>query len=119
MGEIVARKQCLYDFIRAAHQTYPATGFIEVLSSLERSVQRCFLLSAFHDVAENQNYPDDRAAVIPDRRAAVVDRDFRPVFGDQDRVVHQPDDGMFAHDFRYRVFLRFARCFVDNLENIL
>ena len=44
------------------------------------------------DVPEDQHAADDVALGVPDRGGAVVNRPLRPVLGDQDGVVRQPDD---------------------------
>ena len=52
--------------------------------------------AAVRDVTEHQHAADDVAFLVADRGGAVVNGPLRAVFGDEDRVVRQPDDDAFV-----------------------
>src|SRR5262249_6687601 len=71
------------------------------------------------NVPEHQHDADDFALGIADRSAAVVNRDFGAVLGDQGGVIRQPDHHAFPDDPRDRTFDRLAGLLVHDAENFV
>ena len=73
---------------------------------------------ALGDVAEDQDRPDRGPGLVPDGGGAVVDGPLRPVPGDEDRVVRQPDDRPLPQGAEGGVLDRLAGLLVDDVEDV-
>ena len=62
--------------------------------------------------------PTGVAGLVPHRGGAVVDRPLRPVPGDEDGVVRQPDDRPLAQGPEGGVLDRLAGLLVDDVEDV-
>ena len=69
------------------------------------------------DVAEDENDTGDRAILVADGSAAVIDVDFRAVSANQNGVASQADDGIKPLHLRDRVFDGFPGDVVKNVED--
>ncbi len=98
---------------RLAHGRYDALGVGERILDLP------FLPPALTDVAKHQHHARDGPSCVANRSGAVIDRPFRAVLGDQQRVVGEPDDQALAQGPRGRILDRAARLFIDDLEDAL
>ena len=70
-------------------------------------------------IAKHQNYADNFAMFVPDRRCAVSYGALRAVLGDEYRVVRQTHNESFAQDLTHRVFDRLPSLFVEDAEHLL
>ena len=71
------------------------------------------------DVPEHQHRSLDGAALVANGRAAIVDRNFRSIFGDEDGVVCHAHDGALTQHLRHRALHCGAAEFIDDLENFV
>jgi hypothetical protein len=75
------------------------------------------LPSTFAHVAEHEHHSGDFTVRMANRSGAVVNRAFRAVFGDEQRVVCQTDNHAFAQGTGRGVLHRPASFFVDKFEH--
>ena len=71
----------------------------------------------FGNVSEYQHDPGDFALLVADRGGTVVNGSFRAVFGDEQRVVRQPDDHALPQGSDGGALDRLATLFIDDLED--
>ena len=72
---------------------------------------------ALADVPEHQHHTGDFAPLVADRGGAVVNRSVRPVFGDEQAVVRQPDDHAIPQGSNRGTLDCLAAVFVDDVKH--
>jgi hypothetical protein len=84
-----------------------------------RTHEGSFGEAALGDVAEDEDDADHVAFAVADGSAAVVDADLLAVFGDEEGVVGEADDGAETADLIHRIFNDGSGLLVEDAEDIV
>ena len=81
--------------------------------------QGCLCASLRSDIMEDEYHPNQVTGTVPDRGGTIFDRDFKPISGDENRVIRKADNAALQQHSFHDVFSRLAGLLVKDLEHAL